>query len=474
MDNNTFDEYLQTSLKDIEVPYEPATWALLSNKLDALVAVDTTDDTTGAWMDAPLSASLSRIEVPFQSAHWDLMAARLEEAKRMRRRVWMSKIAEAAIFLLLLLNLQTWIGGRPADGSEERSQYALGPQKDAQTPTSKQRRTKTPVAVAAANGAGTGNLLSAFSTGAGLSNTSAVAPVDVLSPGQNQTTPTDIIASILQPLLGSEAAQQLQEQKAAQPIAADLQHLPAFALQGLILPAYNKPNALATVPFTKKATHQNRFYLSSQMGVQFDRVASGGDLHQRQNTGGGLAVGYKKGKWGVEGGIQYNRKRFQPKKSVEIYAGNAANGYYGSYLAEVDADVVSVPLHATRRLAKVGKISAHAVAGLTANVATQKGYRNKNVYYPGSSPSGPDPVSQGKQPLFRQEGVGLLEKGGQLNGNAYVSADAGLRLEAPISRRATVFVESTYRHALPIGDGLAPQPTSIHTVALNAGVMTGF
>lgn len=474
MDNNTFDEYLQTSLKDIEVPYEPATWALLSNKLDALVAADTADDTTGAWMDAPISASLNRLEVPFQSAHWDLMAARLEEAKRMRRRVWMSKIAEAAIFLLLLLNLQTWIGGRPADGSEERSQYALGPQTGTSTATNKQHRTKTPVAVATVNEAGTDNLLSAFSTGPGLPNIPAAAPVDVLSPEQNQTAATNIIVGILQPLLGSEAAQQLQAPKAAQPIAADLQHLPAFALQGLILPEHNQPNALATVPFTKKATHQNRFYLSSQVGVQFDRVASGGDLHQRQNTGGGLAVGYRKGKWGVEGGINYNRKRFQPKKAVEIYAGNAANGYYGSYLAEVDADVVSVPLHATRRLAKVGKISAHAVAGLTANVATQKGYRNKNVYYPGSSPAGPDPISQGKQPLFRQEGVGLLEKGGQLSGNAFVSADAGLRLEAPISRRATVFVESTYRHALPMGDGLAPQPTSIHTVALNAGVMAGF
>lgn len=475
MENNTFDKYLKTALEDMDVPYEPATWSLLSNKLDAIAAVEASEGTAGEWMDAPLSEKLGRIEVPFQSAHWDLMAARLEEAKRRRRRVWMSKLAEAAIFLLLLLNLQTWIGGRPADGSEEKSRHAISPQASTRPAKGNQRHTRPTVAAAAVNAANAENLLSAFSTGAGITQLQASDPVDVLHPENNQTAEADIIASILKPLLNSDAAQQLREQQqAAQPIASDLQTLPAYALQGLVLPPHNLSDGPTAVPFTKKSPHQNRFYVSAQAGLQLDRVSGGGDLHNRQNAGGGLAAGYRKGKWGVEGGIVYNRKRFQPKKAVEIYAGNAANGYYGAYLAEVDADVISVPLHATRQIAKVGKVSAHAVAGLTANVATQKGYRHKSVYYPGSSPSGPDPNQQGNKPLFRQEGVGFLENGGQLSGNTYVSADAGFRVEAPISRRATVFVESTYRHALPLGEGLAPQPTNIHTVAINAGVMTGF
>lgn len=470
MNNNTFDERLKTVLTDLEVPYEPATWTALSGKLDKLSAAPL-DEGAGAWMDAPLSEKLGRIEVPFQSAHWALMEARLEAEKRRRRRVWMTKLAEAAVFLLLLVNLQTWMGGRPADGSEDRKHYALGPQAGDPTETGAPQQRRMHTAQASLPTAGGRSVLAAF-PGESAANTSTdLMATDVLNAGGDRNgAATDIIAGVLQPLLHSEAAQALQQPSGQPAIAGNLDYLPFGMLENMTLP-YPKAAHAVSVPNVLKKTPASRgLYVTAATGIQFDQFGTGSS----RNVPGGIVVGYRKGKWGVEGGVFYQRKRFQPKKSVEIYAGNAAGGYYGSYLAEVDADVIGVPVHATRQLAKAGKMTIHAVAGLTANVATQKGYRNKTVFYPGSSPSNPDPTQQTNTPLFKNEGIGLLEKGGQLKGNAYASADAGLRLEAPISRRANIFVESTYRHALPVGEGLAPQSNSIHTVSINAGVMTGF
>ena len=48
MENNTFDKYLKTALEDMDVPYEPATWSLLSNKLDAIAAVEASEGTAAA------------------------------------------------------------------------------------------------------------------------------------------------------------------------------------------------------------------------------------------------------------------------------------------------------------------------------------------------------------------------------------------------------------------------------------------
>lgn len=470
MNNNTFDERLKTALANLEVPYEPATWTELSNKLDNLSAAPL-DEGVGAWMDAPLSEKLNRIEVPFQSAHWDLMEARLEAEKRRRRRVWMTKLAEAAVFLLLLVNLQTWIGGRPADGSEDSTRYALGPQAGAQPKTGKLQSHRMHTAQAAQAAAGVGSVLAAFPDENAAGTPAEPSATDVLNAGDHHNaTATDIIADVLLPLLHSEAAQALQQPSAQPAIAGNLDYLPFGTLENMALP-YPRAAQAVPVPNVLKKTRASRgLYAAAATGIQFDQFGTGSS----KNVPGGLVVGYRKGKWGVEGGVFYQRKRFQPKKSVEIYAGNAAGGYYGSYLAAVDADVIGIPVHATRQIAKAGKMTIHAVAGLTANIATQKGYRNKTIFYPGSSPSRPDPGQQPPAPLFKNEGVGLLEKGGQLKGNAYASADAGLRLEAPISRRANLFVESTYRHALPIGEGLAPQTNNINTVAINAGVMTGF
>ena len=155
---------------------------------------------------------------------------------------------------------------------------------------------------------------------------------------------------------------------------------------------------------------------------------------------------------------------------MEIYGGNVSGGYYGSYASEVSADMVSIPVKITRRVARISKVSFQAVAGFTANIALEKAYHYRTVFFPGLSPSSQPPGAD-QQPQLRQKGKGLLESG-QLNGNVYASADAGVRVEVPISDNLTLYAEPTYRQAIT-RKGVGPKKASINSVCLQIGVLAG-
>ena len=84
-------------------------------------------------------------------------------------------------------------------------------------------------------------------------------------------------------------------------------------------------------------------------------VKSSGYSNASNGYGGGMTIGYRIGKWGAEAGLSYNRRHYVPKKVIEIYDGNTSNGFYGSFAKNVDADIVSVPVKVTRRIAQFGQ-----------------------------------------------------------------------------------------------------------------------
>jgi len=225
----------------------------------------------------------------------------------------------------------------------------------------------------------------------------------------------------------------------------------------------------ASLPMIKKTSKTGRFFAGFSTGIQFDRIHNGTEnTLSSQQMAFDADIVYRKGKWGVSSGVRYTRKRFQPKPQVEIYAGDPSKGYYGSYIDAVDASIVSLPVQASRRVARIGKSTVHALAGFTANVAVEKSYRNKTVYYPGQTPD-PNPVAAA--PAFNRDANGWLEHGA-LSDNHYISADAGLRIEAPMTKRTMIFVESVYQHALG-GNGFVNPPARINTVGVYAGVVAG-
>lgn len=472
---SSFDERLKSALENLEVPYEPSTWAALEQRLPQVPAADA--------VDKAVFSALNNLEAPYQSSHWDILAQRMVEQTRLRRRLWASKLAEAAVFLLLLANLDGVLGDGPANApkpvapaasDKPIAQKNLRDRHSAATSTANSETTMQ-TSPENAQASGEAGLAERFSASRMMltNSKSALNTTDNQWIGENtdaQALLTALTNSQQLDGITSTAANSTESAFAwLAPLSATPQG-PLFWDKKILSPSdFSLANPVVVAP--SKAPKQQRFYAASFASLEKNHTQAAGVLPQTTpGYGGGFAAGYRKGKWGVEAGVAYSQRRFRPRKEVEIVSGNINKGYYGAYVREVNADIVSVPVKATRRIVKAGRLTAHAVAGLTANIAVEKSYQNKTVFYPGFQPQpGTDPVQQPAG--FAQTGDGLLE-GGTLNGNAYLSATAGLRLEHPVGKRYTVFVEGTYNPALT-RQGIGPKPSQINTLALQAGVMAG-
>ncbi len=474
---NPLDAQLKSALENLEVPYDASTWAMLEQRLPKAAPADA--------VDKAVFAALEGLEAPYQSSHWDLLANRMAEQARLRRRIWVSKTAEAAVFLLLLLNLEGLLGGddRPA----QRPAPATAPKSDvpiAERSGRKQRNDANHIPAGTTNtsiegqspvsdskgsmlvfekeGSNPGNV-QVFEMTPGIQypatsnqqSTNQYSATSNQEPATNNQQPT---TDNQQPTTNNPFLAPLQTDWSALALAPDTKHFGQIPLPAVL---------------TKKAPKPGKFYAASFVSLDRNQVKINSLPSQTTpGYGGGLAVGYRPGKWGVEAGVAYTHKTFQPRKEVEIVSGDINKGYYGAFIQEVDADMVSIPVKVTRQIARVGKLTAHAVAGFTANIATEKSYRSKSVYYPGFAPqtggSGQTPL----KPKLAREGKGALEKGGGLDGNSYATANAGLRLEHPIGKRASAFVEAGYGQAMT-RQGVGPKPSQISTIAVQAGVMAG-
>lgn len=460
MNDTPFDKRLKASLDNLEVPYDPASWKALEQRLNAPFAEEHPAPVDS--VDKALFRTLDRLESPYQPAHWDVLAGRLNHAARVRRRLWIMKLSEAAIFLLLLANLDGFL-------HVTNTQQTPLPQ----TPAPRRLQAEIPSKHQRYNGliateSGDSEITFAKAAGAQEGN---VPGVSAQVPGGSDNFTTDPYQFLSENTSSAAPAATILLNPTETPTPEHWASLPEIVKLPILLgnPLKSGENRAFAAPVASiKSPGQHHFYAATFASYDWNHVSSAGYAHSADGYGGGMAIGYRIGKWGVEAGLAYNRKQYEPKREEEIYKGNTQNGYYGSYAKTVDADIVSVPVKATRQIGRFGQLSAHAVAGVTTNLVVDKSYQYASTYYPGTAP--PDPnFSPGQQPQLRRKGRGLLENG-SLNGNVYVSADAGLRLEHPVGRHFVAFVEPVYRHTVA-GKGIGPSPSRINTFSVQAGVL---
>ena len=454
MDDKFFDKKIKAALDHIEAPYDAGSWAMLEQRLNAPFAEEHPAPVEA--VDKAVLRTLERLEAPYQSAHWDMLAGRMTQIARLRRKIWVAKLSEAAIFLLLLTNLEGFFGA----GTSTPRQPATP--KPPATNRLQAEATPTPrVRPGVSSGSSSTFENNAWNEEANWADFSPFMLQDagnqdfeeIIVPYQYVQNDANLSENLLEPASVNWAS------------LASLTSLPTLPGQ----PAKRvNVSPYAGSPVHVKAPKQHRFYAATFANFDKNYVRSEDYSHTSNGYGGGMAIGYRIGKWGVEAGLSYNRKQYQPKKEIEVYGGSTVNGFYASFAKSVDADIVSVPVKVTRRIAQFGPMSAHAVAGVTTHIALDKSYQYGSTFYPGQGPpsSAADPD---QQPQLRKTGKGVLENG-SIKGNVYASADAGIRLEYPVSRRLVAFVEPAYRHAIG-NKGVGPKPAKINTFSLQAGVL---
>jgi hypothetical protein len=453
MNDQQFDKVLKDKLNAVEPPYDAGSWDLLAQKLDAPLTPEYPESV--ADVDKAVYRPLQHLESPFEPAHWSAMEQRLNRERRKTGVLWL-KLAEAAIFVLAAAYIGGWLDEDAFLKAPIRANgpvaflYENGVERGALPvaviqPTAAVRRSTGVVRVESLHEP-------ELFTGAQHSGAGSILRDIFTSPADERRIPVENTAFTRSQEAGSHAAQL--------PVA-----YPVF-LQRERPALTARETADKITGVTQRRRH---FYTLALVSAERNEAVAGSYTHLSSGYTAGYGVGYRQGRWGIEVGAQYANRNYDPKKSVVLFDGNTSGGYYGVNLRTVEADLLSIPVKAIRRVWKAGKTEVHAVAGATAHLALQKSYKYETIYFPGQPPSTLPVLSADQQDKLRPKANGLLE-GGRAAGNTYLTADAGIRVEYPISTRFTAFIEPTYRRAF--GNGIGPQASRINTMAVSAGVIT--
>ncbi|MFN0013099.1 MAG: hypothetical protein ACKVU2_01005 [Saprospiraceae bacterium] len=449
--NNNFDRQMKSVLDNIEPEFDPSTWDMLAHKMDQAafeeqpVAVDA--------VDKAVYHTLQRLEAPYQQAHWNALANRIQVVAVRVRRLRIAKLAEAAIFLLLLWNTESYWG----------TGTYLPPARPVFDPNVPVAQTRSGLPVASKKQTGHPHP----SSKSPLEALAAKALQEqLMQPGSPSLLSGDyLMANSAAEILAS--MNQTAEQANLRVFAAAKSISPFLLTSRLLVPG--RAVAFAQAP-TPKFASQSPFFLAVYTVADNDRIGgTDGKNYSGSGYGAVLAGGFRPDKWGVEAGIGYSAKQYAPKQSVTIVSGNQDDGFYGSSLSEISADLLTVPVKITRRLAKMGRTSAHAVVGATANLALGKNHDYSTTYFPpGTLPPHtlPDPTPK---PALASNG--LLENG-RLSDNIYATVDAGLRIEHRLGKgRHVAFVEPAFRQTFA-GKGYGQQEEPVRSFSIQAGVLT--
>jgi hypothetical protein len=440
MEFKQFDAQVKSALENIQMPFDPASWDALESRLDGMPAPDA--------IDQQLRPTLERLETAYDPASWNSLSAKMDGIARARRVKW-TKAAEAALILLLLLNTKSLF-----QAIEPAPKVPVTPKATTNEPIAHRSRSKG---------------LQKQET----NNTSNISISDLSLAGQVFS----IVHSLAQAISGSEnevLATDIQQIEIAEalPVQLDASLLApaanaplAYGMQRTIHP--NRVSANLSIPAASRKG-SSPFYTGFSAGYDQNFLAQ--EEHKDQSSGynGTLVVGYRKGKWGFETGIQYSSKSYQPKRENVEYLNDPFQGIGFYYNNGVVADVVTLPAKVTRQVFKAGKTKAHAVAGVSGHFATSKQYQYNSVLYPPVQPLPPDPNNSPLKAVPVPPAKGILENGGMTH-NAFVTADIGLRLEQSFGNRYSAFIEPIYRHSL--GGGLGPVASRLNTVSVQAGVL---
>jgi hypothetical protein len=444
-----FDSVIKTALEQVEVPYDPATWDLLEQKLNAAFPVEEQHP-----IDQIVGNKLENMQVPYEPANWNLLSNQMDAVRKTELRIRYSKLLEAAIFLLLLVSIDGLSGLFWEAAPFHRHQQDQVPIADNEVVPATAGKKHGLHTVAGIQGVT--NPLKVFAAvfGGSNSNTAEPQPQKALATQPTSVNLEDGQAALINPIVQVN----LTKFETVDPVAS---------LNPALLPTQVTTPGFPHQIIVKAPAPQRRYYVALSSGLDKNYIRSDNNL--RTGTGYNIAAiaGVKSNNWGFETGLVYAKKQYVPKKSIEIYDHNT-QGFLGTYASNVTADIVSIPVKAMRRLVNAGKTGVYAVAGVTGHVAMHKNYQYNQVFYPAPSQlPNPGPAST---PHLVANARGLLQKG-NLRDNAYVTVDTGLRLERAVGKRVSVFVEPIFQTCVGRAVNIGPAPSKINTLSISAGVM---
>ncbi len=451
MSERHFDRIIKEVLDNLNPTYDPATWEALERRLDAQPNDAPTAADNAAW-EIDIRQRLAHLSAPYDTAAWQLLFAKMRLRKQRQRFVYGAKALEAVLILLLIFLRYGNLTHSPAPPSLPPSASAVVQSLEGLLPSkslsSGAFSEKLPPP--RSNSIGTG--LTAEVPPRRLSDAVGPEAVDKEWPEQPSMPPVELAL----------AGQDSSPTHALSPLPLRMPEPLSWPIFAVVVeplpPLAERPKAIAS---------EQRVHLLAAAVLQSNHIHWPLTRQVVPGAGFSLRAEHQGDRWAWGAGMEYTHLAFAPPHAERIFQGTPQTGYYGVFLAQVNADMLLLPLAASRYLWGTNRWKTWITGGLTAHLALDKAYDYNYVYHPpGQLP--PTQADPNAQPHLLERGRGLLE-GGSLSSNAYVSADLGLRWQYRASEsRFAWCIQPLYRRGLT--PGISPGRERLHTWALHLGL----
>ncbi len=484
MENNHFDDWIKKEMNEYEVPFQPNDWAMMEDKLD-----QDFDD----WIKEGIEAST----VPFGESDWGAMEKRLEEEDQFQKRYFTIKGLEVLILALVLFTVAQYI---PYDvASSAAYEKGISPTQELETlpdnnlnnkkeippanpslekiEEEKEKATTKPSKVIFASKA-TAPIQNNTSTSVEKERNQpkarqSVTPTKtVVSFPEKQVSEKELIAAIEKGEVKSRNQKESDREATMDLNPMKLAGRPLLAIDRLEKPVFNQTLALdrpEIKPLKPKSRLRLGMYISPDANLVFtpynEKIESS---YQTANLGfsGGFVVGFSKGRWETETGVEYALVTYRPKEVIEI-KGSIQENFFAESLEDIEFDLVSLPLNFSYNFLYHKGWKFYAKTGGTLHVVALSKLYQRQVIFDNITPfdTGTNSSSQ-QRPSLNTDG-GLFAEG-TLNDNYFVTANLGLGAERLLSNNFSVFIEPSLSHTIH-GAKIGPNNDKINSISLNMG-----
>lgn len=461
MREDRIDEEIRRLLQEATEDYDESSWEKLSQRIDA-EDLSTTDD---AEFDDQVKYKLERHTIPPSEEHWQVFNEELDRLEQRRRRVYVIKVLEATIFLLLVMTFLNYTQFRSK--VDINNDYISQVQKESADINAAQASLAQPIAP---------KTLSDLASSGDVQNRLAQRGSESVRVWLAEDHETKRVAFLPLKSISALSSGNHQIRKVLEELLLEANQsyavVPSLDI-GELSVSRDLPS-LASLPVEEVEKENNTDGWSFSLPISYDVNIINTQLdldylsHQIESglagQSFGARVGYRKGAVEIGSGILYSKKAFVPGRLTSF--SKASNvSFLRNQLREMYIRQMEIPLHAKVFMAPPqNKASLYVLGGVSTNFIIHNQYLiDRTPTESGSLSKAPNVDLIDLQNLPR-----AIVQGGSLADNVYLTGMIGLGVEARVSEKIRWYIQPTYRHALT--GQLNPLVDRISTLSVEAGV----
>ena len=508
LDTDGLDDAMKGSLENLEgAAFVPMDWNMMESKLDAAMSDAEIDpQMDDIYLDAIAYDHLKDMQPAYNHEHWEMMSARLDEEYAYRRKVFVTKLFEAAIVLLLVWTAFNYFPNKksttsplpiassgtdtnsnqnntndPTDLNEQsllENEFVASFEKtipsynkDNQKKIAEDVVNEIPVIIVESNSIN--------------ENPFASIPTPPISDNKISETPFLNNANSISLLdhkkqkansLPLEKTLALNEDEILkEKLIVQISPLPSLMNSFLEMDEFTTNHFSLDQIIRKKKlrTHEVFFSMYGSSDINFvdsdfyNNNTREWDVYQRYRSGygGGFALGFQLKRFLIETGISYNAVSYQQREEARII-GSFARGYVEETWDDAELSMVQVPLNIQYSFLVKSKWRMYSLTGVSINMALQN---NFNFQLEDQENTASRSISVNESEIASEALLykGILEGGG-LRENSYLTVNLGFGVERKFTYRWSLFLQPVYRRHFLI-DGIGPNEDRIHSSSFRFG-----